>query len=225
MIDVKHTQITLGDRRSRFTNDLDSSRTILIGGNRHEGFSSEPTEKQNLTMNREYPRANGSTLVNHNFPSSSSYCQGRGRLSQRGGHDDYRVLRTGSVDYWENLLEGMPDYRDCCSNYFCWTRSLSGWIITVANVYNISNILYSWYGRLDDAYLWSYFIVISNTFRRFIIFLMVYLGVLSYIIHSFDSKLYLYYDWNVICQNGGCIMTFCKNIIIACMFINGGHLI
>lgn len=97
MIDVRHTQITLGDRRSRFTNDLDSSRTILIGGNRHEGFSSEPTEKQNLTMNREYPRANGSTLVNHNFPSSSSYCQGRGRLSQRGGHDDYRVLRISPL--------------------------------------------------------------------------------------------------------------------------------
>lgn len=30
MIDAKHTTITLGDRRSRFTSDLDSSRTIHI---------------------------------------------------------------------------------------------------------------------------------------------------------------------------------------------------
>lgn len=144
VIDVKHTQITLGDRRSRFTNDLDSSRTILIGGNRHEGFSSEPTEKQNLTMNREYPReqmgAPSSTTIFHRVLLTvkvEADCH-----SEEGTMiiAYYESLHYGSVDYWENLLEGMPDYRDCCSNYFCWARSLSGWIIMAANVYNISNI-------------------------------------------------------------------------------------
>lgn len=150
--------------------------------------------------------APSSTTIFHRV--LSSYCQGRGRLSQRGGHDDYRVFRRLwiSVDYWENLLEGMPDYRDCCSNYFWLEQEVCLWFDNngCQCLYYNKYYVVSWYGFDDWMLIFDHFILsnfIEMFFGLFLMFLIVF-RILFHSYHtSFNSKLYFYYDWNIICLN------------------------